>query len=185
MSPKKPPTPEGLSLRAIQDWLKAARIGTVHRVNVGQLRVGEAPKHPWAKDARRIVRFGEPGAADLHIELNVNDLRIPAQFRGRDLHIEVKHDAWKPPCVPKVGSAPGTVKKYRHHVDQVAFLDRQVSRGNLGTFARTPREVYDYLRAAGFLSLPVPEEPRKAPAVSRAGAGVRTKPSARETGSQK
>lgn len=170
-------TPEGAVLKAIKDWLVVAHLGKVKRVNVGQLRVGDAPKHPWAKDTRRTVRFGEVGAADLCVELDVNDRRIPAVFRGRDLHIEVKEPDWTPPAVPKFGAAPSTLAKYRHHVDQVTFLTRQNERGNLGFFARSPRAVYERLVRAGFLGLPEPQEPRKVVARPTAAPGGMTKAS--------
>jgi len=154
--PKRPPTPESLSLHAILDYLRLAHIGTVRRVNVGQLRVGEAPRHPWAKDTRRVVRFGEVGASDLAVELDLHDPRIPAQFRGRDLYPEVKRADWRPPQVPKFGAARSTVAKYRHHVEQVAWIKRQVDRGNLGAIVRSPLELYHYLLGQGFTGLPVP-----------------------------
>ena len=164
MSRPRKQTPEGEALRAIVDYLRAAHIGEVKRVNVGQLRVGEAPRHPWAKDTRRIVRFGEVGASDLHVELSLTDARIPERLRGRDLFVEVKRADWHPPTVPAFGCAASTLEAYRHHVDQVQFLDRQILRGNLGLFARSPWEVYIHLVESGFRGLPVPQAQREAPA---------------------
>lgn len=154
--PKKP-TPESLSLKAITNYLSLAHLGRVRRVNTGQLRVGDAPRHPWARDTRRVVRFGEVGASDLAVELDLHDPRIPAQFRGRDLYPEVKRADWKAPQVPKFGAARSTIAKYRHHVEQLSWIKRQVDRGNLGCIVRSPAELYAYLVAQGFKGLPVPE----------------------------
>lgn len=163
MSPRRQ-TPEGEATKAIKDYLAVIRIGLVKRVNVGSLKVGPAPTHPWQKDTRRHVRFGEVGASDLAVELNVNDPRIPAQYRGRDLFPEVKPLGWTPPPVPKAFAAKSTWEKYRHYAEQRVWLDRQTSRGNLGGFVTSPRDLYDLLCAAGFRGLPAPETPGTAPA---------------------
>ncbi len=189
MTKRLGPTPEALASKAIRDYLAVARIGKVKRVNVGQARIGQAPTHPWQKDTRRIVRFGEVGHSDLQVELRMDDPRIPAVYRGRDLFPEVKAAGWTPPPVPKFGAAASTLKRYRHHLDQVAFLTRQNERGNLGFFVRTPTELYQRLLKAGFVGLPVPEEatqePRKAPARTVAKRPTRTGTPGGENGSQK
>jgi len=182
------PTPEGLAMKAVLDYLRACHIGKIKRVNVGQARIGDAPRHPWAKDTRRIVRFGEVGASDLQVELALDDPRIPSQFRGRDLYPEVKRADWKPPCVPKFGSARSTIAKYRHHIEQVAFIKRQVERGNLGFIVRSPHELYRYLVTQGFKGLPTPEggtqEPSKAPARGNETTAHKRTTLPREKGSQ-
>ena len=86
----KPLTPEGAASKAIRDYLALIHIGKVKRINVGQVRMGDAPKHPWQRDTRRIVRFGEVGHSDLQVELNLDDPRIPPHLRGRDLFPEVQ-----------------------------------------------------------------------------------------------
>lgn len=146
MSPRKQ-TPEGLALRAITDYLTLCRLGKVKRRNVGQLRVGDAPTHPWARDTRRIVRFGEPGESDLEVELAGDT---------RSLFVEVKAPSWHAPQQPKPGASSSTWAKYRHHLDQVAFQERQRARGHFAIFARSPAEVYEQLVTLGFKGLPVP-----------------------------
>lgn len=146
------PTPEALASKAIQDYLKLCRLGKLKRNNVGQVRVGPAPTHPWQRDTRRLVRFGEVGEADLSVELTGSP---------RVIYIEVKHATWTAPTVPKVGSAKSTIEKYCHHLDQVAFQTRQIARGNIAFFARSPLEVYHHLTDAGFRGLPVPQESSK------------------------
>ena len=183
----KPPTPEAIHMKAVVEDLRLCRIGKIKRVNTGQARIGNAPTHPWAKDARRFVRFGEVGASDLQIELEVNDPRIPIQYRGRDLYPEVKRADWKPPTVPKFGASRSTLAKYRHHVEQVAFLKRQADRGNLGWIVRSPYELYLHLSQVGFSGLPVPAAcPLSSPTTSRRtkAAPLKSEPVKRERDSQ-
>ena len=145
-------TPEGEAQTLIIEYLKLCSLGKVKRNNVGQVRMGEAPKHPWAKDTRRVVRFGEVGESDLEVELT---------GQPRSLFVEVKPLGWNPPQEPRPGSAATTWKKYRHHLDQVAFQTRQRARGHFAIFARSPWEVFEQLTALGFQGLPVPQETRK------------------------
>lgn len=148
------PTPEGLSMKAITKYLNLAHLGRVVRVNTGQTRMGDAPTHPWAKDTRRVVRFGEVGAADLKVELSISDPRIPAQFRGRDLHVEVKCPGWKPPSTPGPEASASARARHAHYLRQSIFLARQRDRGNLALFATGPGDVEGYLQAQGFQQLP-------------------------------
>jgi len=151
--PKKPQTPEGAAQSAIVDYLNLCKLGTVRRANVGMARMGEkTSNHPWAKDTRRMVRFGEVGESDLRVELTGSP---------RVVFVEVKAPRWKAPAQPKAGAAVSTVKKHRHYLDQVEFQARQIARGNVAFFARSTKEVYDRLTDAGFLGLPVPQETRK------------------------
>lgn len=151
-------TPEGEAQALIVEYLKFCNLGKVKRNNVGQARMGEAPKHPWAKDTRRVVRFGEVGESDLEVELT---------GQPRSLFVEVKPLGWNPPQEPRPGSAASTWKKYRHHLDQVAFQTHQRARGHFAIFARSPREVYEQLTALGFQGLPVPRETPKPVRASR------------------
>jgi hypothetical protein len=108
-----------------------------------------------------VVRFGEVGHADLYVELTGSP---------RVVYVEAKHATWKAPSVPKFGCCASTMQKYRHHLDQVAFLEGQRKRGNVAFFARSPIEVYHELLKAGFHGLPVPQETPKAiprPSASR------------------
>jgi len=185
VTPRRGPTPEALATRAITDYLRVAQLGKVKRINVGQVRMGEAPTHPWAKDNRRIVRFGETGHSDFQVELSTTHPGIPLTLRGRDLFLEIKAAGWTAPKVPKVGCAPSTLKAYRHHVDQETFLARQRDRGNLGFFARSPFEVYLRLVESGFKGLPVPSQGiQEAPKPPQASAGTPRTPQTRPGGSQ-
>jgi hypothetical protein len=74
----------------------------------------------------------------------------------RSVLIEVKELGWRPPQPPKADAAASTKQKYRHHCDQVAFLETQRMRGNFGFFARSAAEVYQQLSDLGFKALPVP-----------------------------
>jgi len=170
------PTPEAITSKAIRDYLTACHLGKLKRNNVGQVRMGPAPTHPWQRDTRRLVRFGEVGEADLSVELTGSP---------RVIFIEVKSADWNPPHVPRALCAASTLKAYRHHLDQVAFQDRQNARGNIAFFARSPLEVYHHLLKAGFLGLPVPEAAPKAPSRPIATRAPRTATVAAEKRSQK
>lgn len=161
MTKRTGPTPESIASKAIVQYLQLCRLGKIIRNNVGQVRIGQAPRHPWQRDTRRVVRFGEVGESDLAVEL-VNDPRM--------VFIEVKEPSWRAPTVPKFGCCDSTLKKYQHHVDQLAFLERQIKRGNIAFFARSPFEVWQNLHKAGFQGLPVPQEtpkPISRPSVAR------------------
>jgi hypothetical protein len=129
-------TPEGIVLKSILAYLKLCRLGTVRRVNVGQARMGNAPIHPWAKDTRRVVRFGEPGHSDLVLELNRDT---------RNVYIEVKSATGKPTAL------------------QLQFLARQRERGHIAFVARSIQDVHDALLDAGFPVPCVPQDRRKTP----------------------
>lgn len=163
MSKPKKSTPEGEVLQAVKAYLSTCRLGTVHRANVGQVRMGEkTSNHPWAKDTRRVVRFGEPGESDLRVELAGSP---------RCVFIELKAPTWKAPAHPAPDASASTWEKWRHHESQVRFQARQIARGHVAFFARSVREVYDRLTDAGFLGLPVPQETRnvvKASSATRA-----------------
>jgi hypothetical protein len=145
--------------------------------------MGDAPTHPWAKDTRRLVRFGEVGESDLEVELN---------GQPRSLFVEVKPLGWKPPAMPKFGAAVSTLKKYRHHLEQIAFQKRQRDRGHFAIFARSPYEVYVQLVALGFRGLPIPADCQRqdAPRSSKQATRVhrvttqKTDTAERENGSQ-
>lgn len=134
------PTPEGRVQKAIVEYLTACRLGKVRRVNAGVAKVGAPPTHPWAKDTRYRIQLAEPGHSDLVVEL-AND--------PRSIYIEVK--------------APGGKATEL----QLAFLNRQRTRGNWGFVASSVCEVYAELTRLGFKGLPVPsgqaQETRKAP----------------------
>lgn len=155
MAKTKKPTPEGAVQSAVIAYLKICRLGKVTRNNVGMARMGAAPTHPWAKDTRRFVRFGETGESDLSLELDGDT---------RTVFIETKEPKWKEPIHPKPGACLSTLKKYRHYLDQVEFQARQIARGHIAFFARSVFEVYAHLTDAGFLGLPRPQETRKMPA---------------------
>ena len=146
---RRGPTPEWAVQKAIVQFLCASRLGTVKRVNVGVAWMGGS-NHAWGPKGRP-VRFGEKGHSDLVLE-----------FEGstRCAFIETKRPGWKPPQRPKDTAAASTWRKYRDHLDQVAFLERQRERGHLAFFATSPEDVERELRAAG-INLPISTHARR------------------------
>lgn len=140
-------TPEARSMQAIANYLKVCALGSLKRRNVGQFRLGDAPKHPWAPDTRRVVRVGERGESDYELQLARDT---------RSVFIEVKAEGWKPPIHPKPGASRSTWKVWTHYQEQLAFQTRQRDRGHFAFFARSPWEVYEQLASLGFKNLPVP-----------------------------
>lgn len=114
-------TPESQVLKAVTDYLKICRIGTVRRVNTGMIWQGGSD-HPWGPKGRP-VRFGEPGHSDLIVEL----------LDGRTAYIEVK-------------SAKGKPTKL-----QLDFLERQRSRGCPAFIVRSVSDCHRELTTAGFI----------------------------------
>lgn len=161
MGRQKKSTPEGQVLQAVMEYLQLCRLGKVTRANVGVARMGEkTSNHPWAKDTRRFVRFGTTGESDLRVELD-GDPRV--------IFIETKAPNWKAPNPPKPGASVSTLKKYRHHRDQLSFLAAQNARGNIAFFARSVEEVFLALTMAGFDGLPTPggvQKIRKTPGLT-------------------
>ena len=147
MTSHRKTNPETIQQREIVRYLALCRLGKVRRVNTGMLRAGNAPAHPWAKDTRRVVRFGEKGHSDLVLELAGDP---------RSVFIEVKALGWKPPQPPKPDATGSTRQKYRHYLEQAAFLEAQRQRGHFGFIARSALEVYQHLVNLGFQGLPVP-----------------------------
>jgi len=142
-------TPEGAALKAITQYLTLCKLGRIERINVGSIRIGEAPTHPWAKDTRRMFKTGTRGASDLVLHLATDP---------RDVHIEVKAPSWHPPQPPKPDASTSTREKFRHHREQLEFQAAERARGNFAFFARSPWEVYENLLSLGFKNLPVPSQ---------------------------
>lgn len=128
---RRGPTPEALVQRAIVQFLRACRLGTVRRVNVGVAWMGGS-NHAWGPKGRP-VRFGELGHSDLVLELDGTT---------RCVFIECKAPGGRPTQL------------------QLEFLERQRQRGHLAFVARSVQDVERELRAAGF-ELPVSSQLRR------------------------
>jgi len=136
MTATRKTNPETLIQKAIMDFLRAQGL-KVKRRNVLKIRVGGS-NHPWGPKGR-FLSAGEPGEADLEVELP----------DGRSAFLEVKRPGWKAPQPPKPGASKSTWAKWHHHQEQEAFLTRQRARGCPAGFVTSPGEAQALLQAAG------------------------------------
>lgn len=138
---RRGPTPEGAVLKSHLAYLPLCRLGRIKRHNTGAMQT----------DTGQVVRFGEPGTADLEIQLTGSP---------RSIWIELKAPDWKPPKRPQEGASRSSLERWRHHDAQERFLAYQRSRGNVAFFSRSLAETYSALSEAGF-TVPNPSPEKK------------------------
>jgi hypothetical protein len=82
--PKRPITPEGAVLKAITQYLRALRIGTVVRQQVGMATFNE----------NRRVPYGELGASDLRVDLTGSTRSIFVEVKRPGGHASEHQEAY-------------------------------------------------------------------------------------------